>query len=244
MKALTIILLTMLTQISIGQTLVEREVFYQEPTTESSQTTNVEEQSPTPRNHQTLLSGPNAFGGYLGFSNGFGVYNDKIGYVTSGRLMFVANHYLGIGFGGKAFVTTPEENIYNGNDPDITEIYTMQSGGYGGLYLEPVLQSMKPIHLSFPILLGMGGVARTQWDNTMLEDDYYDGSDYDYDNITGGFFLIVEPGAELEFNITKWLRLGAGAYYRFTSEVEGFNSDDAFPMDGFSYELSVKVGWF
>lgn len=242
MKAFRIIMLAMLAQISVGQTLVEREVFYKNSPTENSTTASEADHSTPSQVHQTLFSGQNSLGVYLGFSNGFGMYDDKIGYVTGGRLMFVANHYLGIGFGGKAFVTTPEENSYTGNNPDITEVYTMQTGAYGGLYLEPVIGSMKPIHISFPILLGMGGVGRTQWDNTMFEEDY--DYDSDYNGFMGGAFLVFEPGAELEFNIAKWLRVGAGACYRFTSDVDGFDTDEMLPMNGFSYELSLKVGWF
>lgn len=243
MKTPILLVLVMLAQMSIGQTLIEREVFYKEDHVENSVEKSDDNENLS-NEHQTLFSNKNSFGAYIGFTNGFGMYNEEIGYVTSCRLMFVTNHSFGIGFGGKAFVTMPEETPYTGTNTNITETYTMQSGAYGGLYLEPVIQSMKPIHISFPILLGMGGVARTEWDNTSFEENYDYDYDYYNDNIMGGFFLVLEPGAEVEFNIAKWLRIGAGACYRFTSEIEGFDTEDMMPMNGFNYELSIKVGWF
>ena len=36
--------------------------------------------------------------------------------------------------------------------------YTL-AGGYGGIFIEPILGGTKPVHVSFPVLFGVGGVT-------------------------------------------------------------------------------------
>ena len=54
--------------------------------------------------------------------------------------------------------------------------------------IEPILMPNYPVHLSFPILLGGGGISyvteNMDYDNNMIEDSEA--------------FLIAEPGAEIE----------------------------------------------
>jgi hypothetical protein len=102
---------------------------------------------------------------------------------------------------------------------------------YGGLELEYVHNSSKIIHPSIYLLIGSGHV-RYEDENLHFDDR----GEIDE-------FFIAEPGTNLMFNITKFLRAGIGASYRFVSDVEqrGLHNSD---LDGFSATLTLKFGKF
>ena len=56
-------------------------------------------------------------------------------------------------------------------------------------------------------------------------------------------FFIVEPGASLELNITKNVRLGVGASYRlvYGLELDDIKSD---AFDDWALDFTLKVGKF
>lgn len=78
--------------------------------------------------------------------------------------------------------------------------------GYGGLELEYIHESWRLGHLSLYTLMGGGGVRYRDRDRfeTLAEDS----------------FLVMEPGANLNLNVTEFLRLSAGVTYRWTWGVE------------------------
>ena len=184
---------------------------------------------------ETLFSGQNSFGAYLSFTIGYTEVDNNAALQSGGRLMLVANHYLGIGFGGKGFVSSPQEVSYTGILPD-TQRYKSITGGYGGLYLEPVLYSTKPIHLAFPVLLGAGMMGESTWTNNF--------NSQETTSSASSIFFVVEPGVELEFNITKWFRIGLGAAYRITSDVEGLTEIAAESQNSLNYGMTFKMGLF
>jgi hypothetical protein len=59
--------------------------------------------------------------------------------------------------------------------------------------------------------------------------------------------MIIEPGVELELNVTRFFRFSVGAYYRYTSDVDIENPDYTVPTDilkGFSGGVTFKFGKF
>ncbi len=103
--------------------------------------------------------------------------------------------------------------------------------------IEPIAGGLKPVHFSFPVVIGMGGVA-------LVENYGWDHWDYDYHGSTEhDIFFVIEPGVELEFNIARFFRTAAGVSYRFTSDVElsGMNQD---VLKGLNYKLVFKFGKF
>jgi hypothetical protein len=56
-------------------------------------------------------------------------------------------------------------------------------------------------------------------------------------------FMIAEPGVEIEFNVTRWLRMGLGASYRFTTTFEP-SAYESNPLNGFTGGFSMKFGKF
>ncbi|MBA7572879.1 hypothetical protein ES708_14666 [subsurface metagenome] len=174
-------------------------------------------------------------GGYGAFSITYSEIDHKDAIQFGGRGAWIIDHGLAIGFGGTGFL-----NDYHYDT--ILDQNANLAGGYGGLYIEPILAPRFPFHISFPILLGVGGITYTSDNYT---GDYRDNYIEDTD-----VFLIAEPGVELEFNILKYFRIALGAYYRYTSNIsleyiitgQPFVGEDV--LHGLSMGITFKFGKF
>lgn len=187
-------------------------------------------------------------GGYFGLVLGYSTIDDKGAVEAGARLAWVINHRFALGFTGKGFYNDLDKS--NGiNNAD----YNL-AGGYGGLFFQPILFPKAPVHVSFPIILGVGGVSLSprdeynyHWDYDNYESDYYT---YDTD-----YFLVLEPGIDVEFNVLNYLRMSLGASYRFTNninliyeytenDVDIFRKVDPQALNNFTFRMAIMVGWF
>jgi hypothetical protein len=109
-------------------------------------------------------------------------------------------------------------------------------GGYGGLFLEPIIWSNKIVHLTIPLSMGAGWLGYVEdWEDEMY---YYSGDLLDDD-----VFWYLEPGINAEVNITNYFRINVGISKRFTQDLNLYNtSSDAF--DKLNYSLTLKFGGF
>lgn len=182
---------------------------------------------------QTILSAENSFGFYGGFSLGYTQIDGKDALISGGRGAMIINHSLALGFAGYGFVNGLEDfDTPNVNSPE----YSL-AGGYGGLLIEPIAGGLRPVHFSFPVIVGIGGVALVEnygWDYW----DYHYPEDTEYD-----IFFVIEPGVELEFNVARFFRTAAGVSYRFTSDVE-LTDMDRDVLKGLNFKLAFKFGKF
>lgn len=181
---------------------------------------------------QTLTGSGRNVGFYFGFSTGYSQIEGYDAFSAGTTFAMIANHGLAIGFSGKGFFTEPYELAPNSNTS-----YSY-AGGYGGFLIEPIIFPKYPVHVSFPILLGAGGITR----NRMTNFDY----PYDYTDVyveEAEAFMIVEPGVEIEFNVARWMRLAIGGSYRFTTSLEP-SEFDSNPLNGFTGGMSFKFGKF
>lgn len=153
------------------------------------------------------IFGGRSIGGYGAIGGGFSPINQDNAIIFNARGGVVMGHILAMGIGGSGFFT---EYQYN---PSL-EKKTSLAGGYGGIFIELIAFGRSPVHVSFPILVGLGGAAYTTWDN--------EGVDYERENSVedAATFGVFEPGVELEFNIAKFFRLGAYFTYRYASNIE------------------------
>lgn len=212
-RIILIITAIALLQISNAQTLVKRDSIYPDSTVIKQKKQN---------DIKTLFNKDKGYGGYFGLSVGYTNIEGRNAITGSARFMFVANHYLGIGIGGKGFSSIPEDNTY------------LYSGGYGGLYLEPVLWATKPVHVAFPMLVGGGGIYTEYTKYEPLAGYIYD---------TKGFF-VYEPGVSLVLNIANWFQIDLGTTYRLTSKIDGLLDRPDNLLRGFNYEITFKFGKF
>lgn len=179
---------------------------------------------------QTLFGHNRSSGGYGAFNIGYSQIDNKQAIIFGGKFEWIVGHSLGLGFGGNGFIN---ENHYDTN----LDLDVFLTGGYGGFIIEPILLPKFPVHLSFPILLGAGGIS-------------YIAENMDYHNMVedSEVFLIAEPSAELEFNITRNFRLALGASYRFTSPFDvgasGTTPVSSDSLDSWTYMMTFKFGRF
>lgn len=111
----------------------------------------------------------------------------------------------------------------------------------GGLLMERVIGSNKPIHLVLSLFSGAGYTmqySRDGWDSY-----YYDPNDYHTAVYDENWFYVIEPGAQLEMNLFRWMRLSPGISYRQTYESKGLGLSDH-DLSDWTYSVTLKFGGF
>ncbi len=180
---------------------------------------------------KTLLGRNRSGGGYGAFGTGYSVIDNNHAILFGGRFGWIASHSIGVGIGAMGFI-----NEFHYEPSLDREVFL--AGGYGGLYIEPILLPRSPVHLAFPVMLGAGGISyvskESNLNNNLIEDSEA--------------FLMVEPGAEVELNLTKFFRLAIGTTYRFPTAFDvglsGTPTASAESLKGFSYMVTFKFGKF
>ena len=176
----------------------------------------------------TLFKKEKRDGFYGAFSIGYSPIDNKNAMTVSSRGCWIMDHFFSLGIGGTAFVNNLEGLNLNFSDQSNNGNL---AGGYGGIILEPILLPLKPLHLSFPIMIGVGATGK------------FDNYSYFSTYLVNDFFWVVEPQAEVEINFTRWLRLSLYAGYRYTSELNITDiSKDA--LRGYSTGVTIKMGLF
>ena len=166
-------------------------------------------------------------GVYLGLTMRYGEIDGTDTYMGGLKVAYVANRQFEVGFAGNFIYSYRDiSNIGLSRREDLI-------GGYGGLHIEPILFSRSRFNLSFPLLVGAGGIGYT-YDN--FENDYFVEDDFDP-------FFVAEPGINLLFNVSSFLQFEAGVKYRFTSSVD-LRPNGITNVNGFSGGIGIKVGVF
>jgi len=176
----------------------------------------------------TIFSKSRSNGGYGALSFGYSQIDGKDAFLMGARGSWIIDHSFAIGLGGVGFIN--DVNYHSWNNSEINDNL---AGGYGGLYLEPILAPKLPVHISVPVLFGIGGISRVQdnWDSWIFDDSQND------------VFLVFEPAIELEFNVTRYFRLAGSVGYRFTSKVEMADVNPDI-LEGTNIGLIMKFGKF
>jgi hypothetical protein len=125
-------------------------------------------------------------------------------------------------------------NVSNGFGLDFNELDMY----YYGAFVEYRLKPHNLIYFSFPLQLGV------------LESDFYaenfiPGLDDDYDVDADDYQFFVEPGVNIELNVHQFVRLYAGASYRFQAArlyTDGFTPPA--PENHLMFNLGLKIGVF
>ncbi len=170
-------------------------------------------------------------GVYLGLSTYFGEIEGENTYIGGLKVAYVANRQFEVGFMGNVLYS--EQNIFNPrtvNNDDIVAIY-------GGLHLEPILFGKSRVSLSFPLLIGGGGMGYVDHD-AVRRDENVDLDDDDIDAI-----FVLEPGMNVLFNVSRYVQLEAGIRYRMSSKIDLAQSPIE-RINGFSGGIGVKLGVF
>jgi len=193
--------------------------------------TNTKTRTKSDDDFKTLFGNNRSQGAYGAFSFGYTEVDNIQAMTFGGKFEWIVSHSLGFGFGGTGFI-----NEYHWDDNLQRDVFL--TGGYGGFIIEPILLPKFPVHLSFPVTLGAGGIS------------YITKENQDYHNMIedSEVFLVAEPSAELEFNITRHFRLAAGASYRFTTPFDigmsGATPVSSDAIESWTYTLTFKFGRF
>lgn len=121
---------------------------------------------------------------------------------------------------------------------------------FGGGKIEYTLKPYKMLHLTFPLVAGMG-ISNADSLNSRIFGHHH-GFDFDGEgrggrNNRGNHYFMVQPGVHLEVNVLRNMQVFAGVNYRFSSKVGNTTTNTQLPnnlMQGASLSAGVKVGFF
>lgn len=174
--------------------------------------------------------------------NAFGAIDLKVGSFVGERALltgayggFIINRRYLFGVAGYGLVTNVEFDGMVPNDPETKKLNL--HGGYGGVLIGPTIAHKELVHISIPIVLGVGSfeVVDKNFFSSNLADSEF--------TIENSIFFVIEPGIQLEFNITKHFRISTGVTYRHISGTELANVKDE-DVTGVSGILSFRFGRF
>lgn len=183
-------------------------------------------------NEISTLSGNKSLGYYGAAAIGYSQMEAKDALTIGGRAGLIFNHSTVFGLAGYGFFN----NLDGYNLPVGGEVWYSIAGGYGGIFIEPIVGATKPVHVSFPVLFGMGGAGLVRNVGPGTWED-----PFDIELPENDFFFILEPAMELELNLTSFFRVAATLSYRFTSNVD-LTGKTLDVLQGLNFGLIFKLG--
>lgn len=180
---------------------------------------------------QTLISGEVSHGGFGAPVVKVSDVAGEPGMWVGGRGGWIINineqHALSLGGGGYGLVTNHSVPDPNYGNPD-EDYYILN--GYGGFEFEYINNPNRLLHLTFSSLIGGGGLSTREVDGS-------------YNNDDEDPYFVYEPTANVEINITDFMRITAGIGYRYTSGINsaGLYDDD---FSGITGTVNFKFGKF
>jgi hypothetical protein len=185
-----------------------------------------------PEYEQTLIPARIVSGGYGAPVQRFSTITGSSVVFTGLEAGWIVNHRFVLGAAGYGLATQNVRNLgaalrdSKGRAP-VVEM------GYGGVTFGYVAQPMKLVHLTVQALIGGGGLTYDVQDIAGVRPE---------DAPADGFFA-AEPTVQAEINVSRFLRIGAGAGYRFISgaSLDGLRDRD---LQGASASLAFKLGRF
>jgi hypothetical protein len=169
-------------------------------------------------------------GGYGAASNRFTTIRGKFTNLSGIYGGWFVDHRLMIGLAGSASTNNLRVPAEFSTDP--ADRRTWQYGQFG-LMTEYVIGSNKPIHLVVQAFGGAGFTLQYSRHDWHIDDNSSDEN----------WFVVAEPGIQLEMNLFKWMRFSPGVTYRrtFGSDGKGLKDED---VSGFTYGATLKFGKF
>lgn len=178
---------------------------------------------------ETLFSSDISHGGFGALVFGATSVNGQIAYFRGTRGAWVINlsdeHSINLGLAG--YRTGNEFDPSNWTVPGVNE--PEMRTNYSGFEIEYVNRTHRLFHYSIQTLIGSGNVR-------------YDRIDFGPDRRSDNYF-VLQPGVNLNLNITNWFRLSGGFHYRYTGGVnlEGTSNSD---LSGFATFFTLRFGKF
>lgn len=181
----------------------------------------------------TLIDQPLSFGGFGGPTVLYTRFNGGDHWLVGGQGAFLAGHTFYVGGGGYGLVSRPAGPGTTVNNLPHDSNF---EGGYGGVLLGAVIMHESLVHGTADVMIGGGSVANVPRHWESMDDEW------DYRSPHDEFFM-VQPMAHAELNVTTWMRLDAGAGYRFVTGVTEFGLDNE-DASGVVAGLTFRFGRF
>lgn len=188
-----------------------------------------------PKEVKSLLSKNNQIEGFGGLDLKISDIIDERTLLAGGYGGVIINRSYFLGIAAYGLATRPAmDGIVPG--PNTKKRLTLY-GGYGGVVVGGTILGREVIHISLPVTFGAGNLD-------VSDDDFFDqglgDTQFTVENST---FFVIEPAAQLEFNITSYLRIATGVSYRWVTGLELVNvtNDDLIGLTGV---LSIRIGRF
>lgn len=195
----------------------------------------VDTNDPNDEEIKSLLSKGNDLNGFGGADIRVSDFKDERGLLVGAYGGLIINRRYLFGLAGYGLVTNLE---FQGAVPGQAEPKTLNlHGGYGGILIGAAIAPKELIHLSFPLILGAGSlevVDKNFFTNNLPDSEF---------TIENTIFFVVEPGIEIELNISNYFRLGFGATYRYVTGTELVNVSDE-DITGAAGMISLRFGRF
>lgn len=197
---------------------------------------NVMAQDSTKTSMKTVFGGKNAktkinyLGIYIAPEYQYGQLDGVFSSMTGMSAMLQLNKKLGIGLTGFGGGGSRTDTTRNGGD-------------FGGLKLEYTPKPDAPVHVSFPLVLGMGmtgGRGYRANDGRRNGGKHGDMDDFYVSNVEHTAYTVIQPGVMAEANLFRYAKVFAGASYRFAFNSAGSSTN----LQGFSVNTGLKIGIF
>lgn len=155
---------------------------------------------------------------YLAPKMKFSTLNDSLAYWPGVGVGWILGSVVTIGFEGYLLAShTPLENA----------ALSPFSMAVAGMVFEAIPSPESRSHLAFNVLMGVGGAQA--------------GGEMDLDSLARHGFYVVEPGVNIEFNLTRNIRLCPGVSYLWISgNVPGMRSKWDISETAFNLKLKFK----
>jgi len=202
----------------------------------SSAQNNAREMSPTYNDFKIFVLDRNdPITGFGGLSLSFGSIDGKDAMVVGTTGGLVLNQNLAVGIGVHEFGSRQGGHMYF-NYKQKPGAY-MVKGGYAVLIIEPKIGAGFPIHMSFPLQVGIAGASYLTADILAHHSTTLDRK------LDRSFSIAIEPKMEMEINMFSFMRVTSGMGYRYIPHLSYYDGEEDV-FSGFSWGVTFKFGRF
>ncbi len=200
----------------------------------SLNTLNAQNAQPDSTQTRYLFAKPTSIGLYVQPEAGYGQLNGEMTTFGGSSFMLLFNKKWGIG-------VTGAQSTNRSFSPASVKPWYMNAA-YGGVKLEYTVNPNAPIHISFPLTLGMGTVSADSLTNGRggRKGDFGGNNNTANRNQYG----VVIPGIALEANLLRFAKLTVGANYRLAFAQTLGTKVPENSLNGFNIQAGLKVGLF
>jgi hypothetical protein len=203
----------------------------------SLHTLNAQNQEADSTRTRYLFAKPSSVGFYIAPEAGYGQLNGEMTTFTGSSFMVMFNKKWSVGLTGA-------RNANRSFSPASVKPWYMNAN-YGGLKLEYTLNPNAPVHVTFPLTLGMGVVSADSIANNLKRGN---GRDNDYwgtgNAANRNQYGVVIPGITLETNLFRFAKVSLGANYRLAFAQTVGTKVPENSLNGFNVSAGLKVGLF